>query len=54
MHRGKVTELQATIAAAHAKDRDYKPVNQRQVADIESSDISAYRLMGKQGQTPTQ
>ena len=50
-----MTELQATIAiAVRAKDRDNKPVNQRHVADTGSSDISGYRLMGKQDQTPTQ
>ena len=55
MHRGEVTELQATIAiAVHAKDRNNKPVNKRHVADTGSSDISGYRLMGKQGQTPIQ
>ena len=55
MHRGEVTELQATIAiAVHVKDKDNKPVNQRHVADMGSSDISGYRLMGKQSQTPTQ
>ena len=55
MHRGEVTELQATIAiAVCAKDRDNKSVNQRHTTDTGSSDISGFRLMGKQGQTPTQ
>ena len=53
VHRGELTKFQATIAIAVCmKDRDNKPVNQQHMPDTRSSDISRYRLMGKQGLAP--